>query len=77
MTTTALTEAGGTMGFKLSRALQGPAFQLRHVQVSEPGRAGRRMCLDPTAKFYPLLQRRNSRCLTEAQIAELREAFPA
>ncbi len=33
--------------------------------------------LEETAKLYLLVHGRNPRCLTEAQIAELRDVFPA
>ncbi len=39
MTTIALMGAGGKMGFRLSTNLQGSEFQVRHVEVSEAGRA--------------------------------------
>ncbi len=39
MTTIALIGAGGKMGYRLSRNLQGSAFEVRHVEVSEAGRA--------------------------------------
>ncbi len=39
MTTIALMGAGGKMGFRLSTNLQGSEFQVRHVEVSEVGRA--------------------------------------
>ncbi|MFC3285862.1 phosphogluconate dehydrogenase C-terminal domain-containing protein [Litchfieldella rifensis] len=38
MTTIALIGAGGKMGFRLSRNLQGSAFSVSHVEVSESGR---------------------------------------
>ncbi len=39
MTTIALMGAGGKMGTRLSTNLQGSKFQVRHVEVSEAGRA--------------------------------------
>lgn len=39
MTTIALMGAGGKMGTRLSANLQGSEFQVRHVEVSEAGRA--------------------------------------
>lgn len=39
MTTIALMGAGGKMGSRLSTNLQGSEFQVRHVEVSETGRA--------------------------------------
>ncbi len=39
MTTIALMGAGGKMGSRLSANLQGSEFQVRHVEVSEAGRA--------------------------------------
>ena len=39
MTTIALMGAGGKMGFRLSTNLQDSEFQVRHVEVSEAGRA--------------------------------------
>jgi D-apionate oxidoisomerase len=39
MTTLALFGAGGKMGMRLGRNLQGSRYTVRHVEVSEPGRA--------------------------------------
>ncbi len=39
MTTIALMGAGGKMGPRLSTHLQGSGFLVRHVEVSEAGRA--------------------------------------
>ena len=38
MTAIALVGAGGKMGFRLASNLQGSRFDVRHVEVSEPGR---------------------------------------
>jgi D-apionate oxidoisomerase len=38
MTSIALFGAGGKMGFRLSQNLKGSRFDVRHVEVSEPGR---------------------------------------
>ncbi len=39
MTTIALIGTGGKMGSRLATNLQGSEFQVRHVEVSEAGRA--------------------------------------
>jgi D-apionate oxidoisomerase len=54
MTTIALFGAGGKMGYRLTRNLRGSRFEVRHVEVSEPGRARLKSdfgvdCVDPGA----------------------------
>ena len=39
MTKIALIGAGGKMGLRLSRNLKGSAYETRHVEISEAGRA--------------------------------------